>query len=94
MRFSIGMGLQKIDFPGKGKHPEPPGIHPTEIPRCHRPLHHWADSREPETLKVTFFSKLLGEDLSHEPVCSRNKSPFKAGKSQAESVRYPNVALS
>lgn len=34
------------------------------------------------------------EDLSREPVYFQNKSPFKAGKSQAESVRYPNVALS
>lgn len=39
--------------------------------------------------------KLLAEgDLSHEPVYFPNKSPFKAGKSQTESVRYPNVALS
>lgn len=66
-----------------------------EIPQCHRPLPHWAETREPASQKFTFLPKLLVEgNLSQEPVCSRNKFPFKAGKSQAESVRYPNVALS
>lgn len=95
------------DLPGKCKPLEHPphisqdGMEPwdplsrTRDPWCHQSLHHWAESRETERQKFTFFAKLLVEgDLSQELVCSRNKSPFKAGKSQAESVRYPNVALS
>lgn len=98
------------DLPGKCKPLEPPrhpphssqdGMEPwdplsrTRDPWCHQALHQWVESREPERQKFTSFAKLLVEgDLSQEPVCSRNKSPFKAGKSQAESVRYPNVALS
>lgn len=70
------------------------------VPLCDCPLrlsqHLGRDQRTSklQTLRTSSPKLLVEGDLSHKPAYFQNKSPLKAGKSQTESVRYPNVALS
>lgn len=52
MRFSIGMGLQKTDFPGKCSTWCPSGTHPT-APKRGDGASQWIPIKDQRTLSVT-----------------------------------------